>query len=64
MTEKMRAKLLEVIIERHGVSSWEWRVHLGDHILNSGVEKTLPGARFAGNAALFRILISAPGWDE
>jgi hypothetical protein len=63
-TEKMRAKLLEVFIEKRGARSWEWRVHFGDHVLNSGVEETLPGARFSGNAALFRILVSAPGWDE
>lgn len=64
MSEYLRSKMLEVIVERRDAAVWEWRVHLGSHILNSGTELTYPAARFAGNDALFRILISAPGWDE
>jgi hypothetical protein len=41
-----------------------WRVHLGAEVIISGFESTNTAARFAGNDALFQILISAPGWDE
>ena len=64
MTEKLRTKLLEVVVEHRGATSWKWSVYLGEHVLNSGFEEILPATRFAGNDALFRIIVSAPGWDE
>lgn len=64
MAETPRTKLLETSVEVSDATSWKWHVYLGDNILNSGFEQSLPAARFAANAALFRILVSAPGWDE
>jgi len=64
MSEQSRTKLLEVFVDQRSASSWKWSVHFGSCILNSGFERTEAAAKFSGNAALFRILISAPGWDE
>jgi primosomal replication protein N len=64
MAQKSHAKILEVAIVGHRTSSWEWRVYLGAEVIISGFESTNTAARFAGNDALFQILISAPGWDE
>jgi hypothetical protein len=64
MAQKSRSKLLEVSVVERGTSSREWRVYFGAEALISGFDSTQAGARVAGYDALFKILISEPGWDE
>jgi hypothetical protein len=53
--------MFEVVITERSPTRWEWRVCSGGGAqLLHGQEKTLAGARYQGNRALFTLL--AGGW--
>jgi hypothetical protein len=55
--------VLNVVIIERSPNKWEWRVcdRRGTTII-SGFERTRQAAKYAGDRALFGLLVS--GWDE
>ena len=60
MAEKSRTTLLEVVIQKHDIASWEWRVCSGPDVRVSGFESSRAAASFAGHDTLFLLLGVGP----